>query len=137
MAGALSDSEQAAAAADALTGGRFVVLPRDQGRDPVEVPASVVRVLAEALDHAQRGEQVRVIADDEEIATQQAADLLNVSRPYLCNLLDAGTIPHRKVGRHRRVKYGELMAYKRRTDDARSTALDELAAQAQELDMGY
>ena len=86
MADGLSESEQAAVAADDWPGpGRGVA--SGKGRDPVEVPASVVQVLAEALDHAQRGEQVRVIADDEEIITQQAADLLNVSRPYLVGLV--------------------------------------------------
>ena len=133
VAGALSDSEQAAAAADALTGGRVVVLPRDQGRDPVEVPASVVRVLAEALDHAQRGEQVRVIADDEEIATQQAADLLNVSRPYLVGLVDRGEIPSRKVGARRRLKLADVLLYREVDQGRRREAVKALAAEAQEL----
>ncbi len=52
-------------------------------------------------------------------------------------LLDNGDIPHRKVGRHRRVRFVDVMEYKQRTGVARSQALDELAAQAQELDMGY
>ncbi len=89
-----------------------MVLPRDKGRDPVEVPASVVRVLAEALDRAQRGEPVRVIADDEEITTQQAADLLNVSRPFLVGLVDRGEIPSRKVGARRRLKLADVLLYR-------------------------
>jgi len=73
-----SEVDQADAAASALAKGRVVVMPRGRKGDPVEIPESVVRVLAEVLDHARRGESVRVISDDEEITTQQAADLLNV-----------------------------------------------------------
>lgn len=133
MADALTESEQAAVAADALAGGRVVVLPSGKGRDPVEVPASVVRVLAEVLDHAQRGELVRVIADDEEITTQQAADLLNVSRPYLVGLVDRGEIPSRKVGVRRRLKLADVLLYREIDQGRRLEAVRALAAEAQEL----
>ncbi len=92
------EAGQAAAVADALVDGRVVVLPKGQGKEPVEVPPSVVRVLVDVLDHVQRGEPMRVISDEEEITTQQAADLLNVSRPYVVGLVDRGEIPSRKVG---------------------------------------
>ena len=72
-----------------------------------------------------------------ELTTKQAADLLNVSRPFVCKLLDNGEIPHRKVGRHRRLRYVDLMDYKKKTDDARYQDLDELVKQAQELGLGY
>lgn len=133
MSTARSESEQAAAAAGALAEGRVVVLPRGRGRKPVEVPASVVRVLADALDHAQRGEHVRVIADDEEITTQQAADLLNVSRPYLVGLVDRGEIPSRKVGARRRLKLADVLLYREVDQARRLEAVAALAAEAQEL----
>jgi len=109
---AMSESEQANAAAAALRGGRVVVLPSDPDQQPIDVPASVVEVLVDVLDHLQRGEHVRVIADDEEITTQQAADLLNVSRPYLVGLVDRGEIPSRKVGARRRLKLADVLLYR-------------------------
>ena len=67
----------------------------------------------------------------------EAAEVLNVSRPYLIKLLTKGALPHRKVGKHRRIRVEDVMAYKRRIDGEREAVLDELAAQAQETDMGY
>lgn len=133
MSSAMSESEQAAAAVVALAGGRVVVLPRGRGRAPVEVPASVARVLADALDHAQRGEHVRLITDDEEITTQQAADLLNVSRPYLVALVDRGEIPSRKVGPRRRLKLADVLLYREVDQARRLRAVTDLAAEAQDL----
>jgi excisionase family DNA binding protein len=133
MSSVKAEADQAAAVAEAMSGGRVVVLPRGRGKEPVEVPASVVRVLAEILEHTQRGESVRVIADDEEITTQQAADLLNVSRPYLVGLVDRGEIPSRKVGSRRRLKLSDTLLYREVDQARRLKAVAELAAEAQDL----
>ena len=129
----MTESEQAHAAAAALPGGRVVVLPGGPGQQPVEVPASVVKVVADALDHVRRGEHVRVIADDEEITTQQAADLLNVSRPYVVGLVDRGEIPSRKVGARRRLKLADVLLYRDVDQARRLRAVADLSAEAQEL----
>ncbi len=129
----MTESEQAHAAAAALPGGRVVVLPGGSDQQPVEVPASVTKLVADALDHLQRGEHVRVIADDEEITTQQAADLLNVSRPYLVGLVDRGEIPSRKVGARRRLKLADVLLYRDVDQARRLQAVADLSAEAQEL----
>lgn len=128
-----SELDQADAAASALAEGRVVVMPRSHEGEPVEVPEAVVRVLAEVLDHARRGEAVRVIVDDEEITTQQAADLLNVSRPYLVGLVDRGEIPSRKVGTRRRLKLADVLLYREIDQARRLDAVRSLAAEAQQL----
>ncbi len=133
MPRALSESEQAAVAAVALPGGRVVVLSSSPNGEPIEVPASAVRVLADVLDHLRRGEHVRVIADEEEITTQQAANLLSVSRPYLVRLVDRGEIPARKVGTRRRMKLADVLLYRDVDQARRLRAVADLAAEAQDL----
>lgn len=105
--------------------------------EEVELPVAALQLFARVLEEMARGNVVTLTPIHAELTTQEAADLLNVSRPYLCKLLDGGQLPHRKVGRHRRVRYTDLMAYKRREDAQRERALEELTAQAQELGMGY
>ncbi|GAA4606061.1 hypothetical protein GCM10023195_21420 [Actinoallomurus liliacearum] len=103
------------------------------GEEAVVLPREAVSLFAYILAQAAEGRGVSVIPSHAEFTTQQAADVLNVSRPFLIGLLEAGKIPYRMVGRHRRITVEALMEYKRRDDQERRAAADDLAALGQEL----
>ena len=105
--------------------------------EDVTLPASAVRLLVQLLSEMAEGNAVTLIPIHAELTTQRAGDFLGVSRPFLVKLLEEGKLPFRKVGTHRRVLFKDLMNYKREIDEKRLKTLEELAAQAQELDMGY
>ena len=108
-----------------------------ENSDAIDLPPQAVAALSEILEHLAEGREVTVSAQPVEFSTQQAADYLRVSRPFLVGLLEKGAIPFRKVGTHRRVLFEDLRNYKERIDERRLKTLGELAAQAQELEMGY
>jgi excisionase family DNA binding protein len=97
----------------------------------VQIPTAAMRLLVEALSHIAQGNAVTVTPVQDELTSQEAADLLNVSRPFLVQLLEKGDIPFHRVGTHRRVRRQHVVDYKARADSARRKVLDELAAQAQ------
>lgn len=101
------------------------------------LPNAAARLLSHLLAEMGRGNAVTLIPVHAELTTQEAADYLNVSRPYLIGLLEANQIKYHKIGTHRRIKFADLKRYMRQLDEAGNKALDELAAQAQELKMGY
>ena len=101
----------------------------------VTIPESAFHLFLQLLSELSRGHGVTVMAHPAELTTQQAADLLNVSRPYLIKRLEAGDIPFRLTGTHRRVRFDDLMTYKHRVDEKRREALDELAALSQDLNL--
>jgi excisionase family DNA binding protein len=112
------------------------VLDADQ-EQPLELPAGAVALLMDILEAMAAGCGVSIIPESAELTTVRAAEVLNVSRPYLIKLLAEKAIPHRKVGKHRRILLEDVMTYKKRIDRAREAVLDQLAAEAQEDDLGY
>jgi excisionase family DNA binding protein len=103
--------------------------------DALVIPRPTAVMFAQILDLLAQGRGVQIFTKDVELTTQQAADMLNVSRPYLIGLLESGKIPFRKVGRHRRVRFEDLLDYKRRDDLSRRVAADRLAELTEELDL--
>lgn len=116
---------------------RLRIRPDDKPEETITLPLSALRLLADILTEMAKGNAVTLIPLHAELTTQQAADLLNVSRPFLIEQLEKGAIPFRKVGKHRCILFQDLMAYKQKMDQNRLKALDELSAQAQKLGMGY
>ena len=113
------------------------VLEVEADQERLELPAGAVALLMEILEAMAAGRGVAIIPQNAELTTVQASEILNVSRPFLIKLLKEKTIPHRKVGKHRRILMEDVMAYKKRIDRDREEILDRLAAEAQEEDMGY
>ena len=101
------------------------------------LPRQALALLRDLLVEMAQGNAVTIVPTHAELTTQEAANILNVSRPHLVKLLEEGEIPYSKTGTHRRIRYQDLMSYRDQRDHESRAALDELAAQAQEHDMGY
>ena len=105
--------------------------------DDLVLPGHVLQILLDVLAEMSKGNAISLVPHHQEISTQEAANLLNVSRPFLVGLLEKGEIPFRKVGTHRRVLLTDLMAYKEQTQQKRNDALNQLTALSQDEGMGY
>lgn len=144
LASARPEGDDAALARDALVRVREVLAAHGDPHDPVRftvdddhsqvtMPRSAVDLLVRILANMAAGQGVTVVPAHAELTTQQAAALLNVSRPFLIGLLEQGEIDYRTVGTHRRIKASSLLDYMRRDDAKRRDAADELATLTQEM----
>lgn len=115
----------------ASRGPHVQVIDRDGHR--IDLPDTLAAVVARAASLMSEGHKVSVIADDEMLTTQAAADRLNVSRQYVVRLVDQGTLPSIKVGTHRRLRLADLLVYKAQRDGDRDAALDRLAALSEDV----
>lgn len=141
----LPDEASAAAASEALEGlvaflrshptptARVALVAEGDERAEVVVPTEVFGLLIDMLEHLSRGDAVTVAPVHAELTTQQAADLLNVSRPYLIKLLEGGRIQYRRVGNRRKVRLLDVVTYRRDDEQRRRAALDEMTREAEEM----
>lgn len=109
--------------------------PKLVGMDGEEIPLpdSVYQVLRQVIHMMAAGQVISLVRSDRYLSSQETADLLNVSRPYLYTLLDRGEIPYIMVGTHRRIRFEDLIDYKQKRDSQRRQVLSELAAESQDL----
>lgn len=101
--------------------------------EPAPIPERALELFAEILRQTAEGNAVAVLPVHQELTTQEAADLMNVSRPFIIALAEKGELPVHRVGSHRRIPVAAVLALKSRTDADREKALDFLTAQSQEL----
>ena len=133
-----TDSELAATASRELARAAkaSVTVRLDDGTD-LQLPKLVTPLLIKILTEMAQGNAVTLIPLHAELTTQEGANLLNVSRPFLNKMLDRGELKFHKVGTHRRIKFSDLEDYRQKREEERASLMEALAGQAQELGIGY
>ena len=136
----LPTQDEIACATQAVTalahtrGGNGVLAIHREDGESVRLAPAIADLVIDLLGGVASGQTVTLVPTSAMLTTQQAADILGVSRPHLSKLLKTGEIPFVSVGSHRRVMHADLMAYMDRRDAARHAALDDLARLGQEFD---
>lgn len=116
---------------------RVHIEPEGRPEEAIPIPLAAFGLLSEILAGMAEGNEITLVPVQAELTTSQAAEALNVSRPFLVEQLEKGAIPHRKVGTHRRVVLKDLMEFKKTMDRNRRASLEELSAIDQDLGLGY
>lgn len=115
----------------------FVEIKVQEQGQFLRIPKKAFHLLVVILNNMADGKSITLIPSNAEISTQQAADMLNVSRPHIVKLLEDGMVPFKKVGTHRRIELKHLIEYEKKLKENREQKLDFLIGQAQELNLGY
>jgi excisionase family DNA binding protein len=116
---------------------KIQIVDQHQQSHVIELPTAALRMLLNILTELSEGNAVKIVPIHAELTTQEAADLLKVSRPHVVKLLEQGHIKFHKVGKHRRVLYADVLAYQQQQKQISVEAMSELMSQAQALGMGY
>ena len=116
---------------------RKIQLTIQESKEVIEIPIEALSFLKDVLAIMAEGNDLMIIESDSEMSTQDAANILNISRPYLVKLLESGQIPFKKTGTHRRVLVKDIIEFKSQLKKDRRKSLNLLAKQAQALNLGY
>lgn len=115
-----------------------ITLTTDTGEHPsIDVPPAALKLIGQLLGAMSEGSAISVVPSQKEFTTVEAAHFLNVSRPFVIKEIEAGRLPHRMVGTHRRVAFGDLMAYANQMRERQESALDRMADNARDLGLDY
>ncbi|NDZ17261.1 excisionase [Variovorax sp. WS11] len=115
----------------------IMLTSEDGDLPPVQLPTKALRLIGEVLGALSERQAVTVVSGKREMTTVEAAHYLNVSRPFVIREIEAGRLPHRMVGTHRRITFEDLMAYKQRMREGQKAALQRLSDHANELGLDY
>ena len=115
-----------------------ITIESDDGSSPsVQVPPQILRVLGQTLGLMARHQPIMLVPEKQELSTVEAANFLNVSRPFVIKEIEAGRLIHRMVGTHRRIRFADLMDYSKAMRAKQQEALDKKADNARELGLEY
>ncbi len=117
--------------------GRFLRIRPEKDGEPIQLPREVFDIFIAVLRQMADGNSVALVPLNATLTTQEAADILEVSRPHFIALLESGRIPYRKVGSHRRVLLTDVVAFLHSEEQAQKRKLDELTSEAQKHGLGY
>lgn len=129
----LSESEEQAT----KNKSKVIKLRIQESDEVVSIPLKALKLLKAIISNMAQGKSIALMATDAEITTQQAAEILNVSRPHIIKLLEKGEIPFKKTGSHRRILLQDILEYESKFKIKRRKKLDALAKEAQTLNLGY
>lgn len=117
--------------------GKALLIGPSTDEEPVELPGSAFEALKFVVEAMSKGQTIVLMPRGRVLTTQEAADLLHVSRPHLVKLCDQGDIPYERVGAHRRLKIEDVLEYRAERAQRRSSKLDELTQLSQQLPGGF
>ena len=117
--------------------GNSIEITLQHNQQSLRLPRKAISLLSTIISNMAAGKSMAIILSDTAVGTQEAADYLEVSRPYVVRLLEKGEIPFSKVGSHRRIKVSDLVTYQKKMKTIRRKQLNFLARQAQDLHLGY